>query len=225
MLLGLTIATRTDHQSCHSSYATLLGPHLIRYLLPHPQSHLLQCQLTQLQDISGIEEMVKCRLYLILSIDLPCFQPLHKFFCREVDVHYLIGFLQHTVGDALFHLNAHHPLHLVIQTLNVLDIDGRKHMDAGIEQFHHILPPLGVAATFHIRMGQLIYNHDLWVYTQNSIEIHLFHLLTFVEHLLAGDNGQPFQCFHRVGTAVRLHIAIRTSVPWRSISRASCNIR
>ena len=80
-------------------------------------------------------------------------------------------------------------------------------MDAGIEQFHHILPPLSVAATFHIRMGQLIHNHDLWVYAQNSIEIHLFHLLTFVEHLLAGDDGQPFQRFHRVRTAMRLHIA------------------
>ena len=61
-----------------AAFPPFLGSHLIRHLLPHPQSHLLQCQLTQLQDISCIEEIAYKRGFIDKEQLLKLAEPLMK---------------------------------------------------------------------------------------------------------------------------------------------------
>ena len=162
--------------------------HFIIYFLSHPECYFPKCKLSQLQDVGRTEEIVESCLYLLLGIYLACLQTFHKFFGCQVYVHHLVGLAQHAVGDALLHIHTYHLAHLVVQTLDMLDVYRRYHTDAGIEQFHHILPSFGVAAAFHIGVGKFIHYHDVGMNLQDGIKIHLLNLLTLIEHLLSRNN-------------------------------------
>ena len=207
MLLCSTIAAHTHHQSCRPLHVLLLVFHLVIHLLPHSEGHLPQCQFSQLQYVGGIEEVVQGCLYLFFGIYLASFQAFHQFLGSEVYVHHLVGFTEYAVGDALLHFHTHHLLHLIVQTLEVLDVDSRNHIDTGIEQFHHVLPSFGMAATFHIGVGQFVHYHYLGVHLQDGIQVHLLYLFPLVEYLLAWDYRQTSECLHRIGPAMCLHIS------------------
>ena len=179
--------------------------HFIIHLLPHPECNFPKCQFPQLQDISGIKEIVECCLYLLLGIYLASFQTFHQLLGGEIDIHHLVGLTEHAVGDAFLHIYTHHLAHLIVQALDVLDVDCRNHVDTSFEQFHHVLPSFGVAAAFHIGVGKLIDNHYFRMHLQYGVKVHLLNLLTLVKHSLARDDRQSFQSLHRVEPAMGLH--------------------
>ncbi len=49
----------------------------------------------------------------------------------------------------------------VVERLQVLDVDGGQHGDAGVEQLLDVLPALGVAAAGHVGVRQLVDERDL----------------------------------------------------------------
>ena len=88
----------------------------------------------------------------------------------------------------------------------MLDVQSRNHIDAGIQEFHHVFPTLRIARTLHIRMRQLIDDDQLGMDLQNGLQIHLLDFLSFIKDFLAGNHGQTFEHGHRSGTTVSLHI-------------------
>ena len=98
--------------------------HLAVHLLLHAQRHLFQRQFAQLQQVVLREEVAERRGDLVGPVDLSGLQPRDQFVGREVDVHHFVGHRQHAVRDPLADLDARDLLDDLVQTLDVLDVDG-----------------------------------------------------------------------------------------------------
>ena len=56
----------------------------------------------------------------------------------------------------------------------MLHVESADDVDAGVEQFQHVLIALLVAAEGRVGMRQLIDDRQLWAALENGVEIHLF---------------------------------------------------
>ena len=156
-----------------------------------------------MEDVLLREEIVECRSDLVGFIDFACLQAVDQFVGREVDVHHFVGHGQHAVRHALVHLDARNLLHGLVQPLDMLDVDRRDDADPRIEQLHHVLPALGIAAAFDIGVRQFVHDHDLGMQVQDGLRVHLLEFLAFVEEPAARHEGKPCDEGFRFGTAVR----------------------
>jgi len=68
-----------------------------------------------------------------------------------------IGGQDHCLGHELPLPDAGDPLHGIVQSRQMLDIQGRHDVDAGAEQLVHILPALVAAATGNVAVGQFVH--------------------------------------------------------------------
>ena len=84
----------------------------------------------------------------------------------------------------------------------MLNVDGGEHVNPGIEQFFHILPAFGMAATRSVTVGQFVHQNQRRSPRQCTIEIEL------PQHSIPVLNGfkrqdfQPFQQYRSFLTAV-----------------------
>ena len=160
-----------------------------------------------MENIFRFKEIVQGSRDLFRLVNFSSFQTGYQFFRSQVNIHHLICLLQNAIGNTFLHLNTRDALYFFIDTLNVLDVNGRNHIDTLIKQIHHILPAFLIPATFHIGMCQFIHHYYLRVYLDNGIQIHFFQLFSFIEYLTTRNNGQSFQHSIRTGTPVCLYIA------------------
>jgi len=68
----------------------------------------------------------------------------------------------------------------IVQAFNVLDIDGGVDVDAMAHQLFDVEIPFRMAAAFHIRVRELINQHDLWSARDDRIEVHLLEHHSFM---------------------------------------------
>jgi hypothetical protein len=73
------------------------------------------------------------------------------------------------------------------KALDVLDVDGRKDVDMGIEQEQHVFVALGVATAFDVGMCQLVDQNDLRLALQDGIDVHLGEDGSFVVDVARSD--------------------------------------
>ena len=80
----------------------------------------------------------------------------------------------------------------VVQGLEVLQVDGRDHINSGVQQFLHILPALGIAGTGHVRVGQFVDERQLRVTSQQGVKVKFFeHLAAVFDRLSRQDLQIP----------------------------------
>ena len=70
----------------------------------------------------------------------------------------------------------------------MLDIDGGVNVDAVTEQLLDVEVALGMAAAGRVGMGELVDQHDLWVASDDGIEVHLLEPLSPVFQALARND-------------------------------------
>src|SRR5204863_8438920 len=58
------------------------------------------------------------------------------------------------------------------QRLEVRDVEGGDHVDAGLEQLVDVLPALGVTAAGNVAVGQLVDEDDLGAAGQDGVDVH-----------------------------------------------------
>ncbi len=63
--------------------------------------------------------------------------------------------------------------HHIVETLDMLDVQRCVDVDAGREKFLDVLEPPHMARSGHIRMGQLVDQHQLRPASDDSVDIHL----------------------------------------------------
>ena len=80
---------------------------------------------------------------------------------RQVDELELVGAADDLVGDRLALLDAGDLLDDVVQRLEVLDVQRRDDVDAGLEQLLDVLPALLVARAGDVRVRELVDERDL----------------------------------------------------------------
>ena len=66
------------------------------------------------------------------------------------------------------------PLDDVVERLEVLDVDGRDDVDAGVEQLVDVLPALLVPRAGDVRVGELVDEHLCRAAAQDGVDVHLF---------------------------------------------------
>ena len=144
---------------------------------------------------------------LALPIDLPCLQALHQLVRLDVHQLHLLRPVKNAVRDPLADLDPGDGGYQVVQRLQMLHIDGRIDMDAGLQQFLHILIPFCVAAARRVRMGQLIHQNQMGFSLQRQIQIELPQPKPMVLDLCRRKRLQPLQQGQGIRPGVGLDIS------------------
>ena len=177
-----------------------VGLQALVHLVREPQ----QGQLAQRGQVPGAEVVGQRRVDLLRGVDVPVRHPPPQRLRRHVDQLDLVGGADHGVGDGFPLRHAGDLLHHVVERLEVLDVDGGDHVDAGVEQFFDVLPALLVTRPGHVGVRELVDQRDLRVAGQHGVEVHLLERRPAVGHPLARDDLHAVEQRLGVRAAVRL---------------------
>ena len=109
-------------------------------------------------------------------VDLARAQPLLQRLGREVDEHDLVGLVEDPVGERLAHADAGQLEDRVVEALEVLDVDGRDDVDAGVEDLVDVLVALLVAHARRVRVRELVDQRELGRAPDDGVDVHLLEL-------------------------------------------------
>ncbi len=166
------------------------------------QGYLAQCG-----QIRTGEEMGQRRAHPLGCVDLARLQPLDELCRLHVDNLHRIGRIEDAIGNTLARCHGGHGRDAIVEPLQMLHVHRGVHVDAGPQQFLHILIALTVAAARRIGMGQLVYEHDLRGALKGSVQIEFPQRDPTVLDRSGFHNLQAVQKSKRVGTGVGLYIA------------------
>ncbi len=122
---------------------------------------LAQRELAQRAELVGPEEVLERDRGAFLRIDLAGPQALLQLLRRQVDEHDLVGLVEDPVGERLAHADLGELEDRVVEALEVLDVDGRDHVDAGVEHLLDVLPALLVPHPRRVRVRELVDEREL----------------------------------------------------------------
>jgi hypothetical protein len=125
----------------------------------------------------------------------------------HVDQLDLVGGADHVVGDGLALPDPRDLLGDVVERLEVLDVDGGDHLDAGLEQDLDVLPPLLVRAARDVGVGELVDQHDVGASLEDRLDVHLLLDGAAVGDLLARHDLEALELALGLRPAVRLDVA------------------
>lgn len=96
---------------------------------------------------------------------------LDQFVGRQVDDDDLVGLVEDAVGHGFPDADAGDAADDVVERLEVLDVDRGVDVDAGREQFLHVLPALGVARAGRVGVRQFVDQDELRPARQGAVEV------------------------------------------------------
>ncbi len=200
------IAADADQQMFRGSPGPLYGvlPEIVDHLVVDPVGGAAQGQFAQGGEIAGGEKTLGGAPRRIRQIDLALVQALDQFARGDVDQHHVLGVLQHPVGHGLAHDDAGDAADHIGQAFEMLDVQRRPDIDAGVEQLLDIEPALGMAAVGRIGVGELIDDDQLRLPRQGGVEIEFLQYASAIIDFTARQNLQPFGQRRRLGAAMGL---------------------
>ena len=151
--------------------------------------------------------MGRCACRLLGQIDLTLLEPHEELLGADVHELDLVGALEHRVGDGLPHLHAGDLRDHVVEALHVLHVHRGEHVDACVEQVHHVLPALAVARALHVGVGQLVHQDEAGPPHEGRLEIELLEHAAAVLDFASRQHLQTFHESRGLGALVRLHDA------------------
>jgi len=160
--------------------------HVLEQLLVDPLRRAAQRQFAQRGEIGGGEEVPERALGLLGDVDPALLQPLDQIVRRQIDEFDGIGIIDHLVRHGLAHPHAGDLRDHVVQALDMLDIDGRIHVDAGIQQLFDVEVALGMTAARDVGVGKLIDEDEARAPFERGVEIELVEDAIDVDGRLAG---------------------------------------
>ena len=89
-------------------------------------------------------------------IGCPAGEAVDEVLHGQVEVHDLVGVLEEAVGDGLARDDIGDAPDQVVEALEVLDVDGREHVDPGIEGVLDVLVALLVLDPRSVGVGELV---------------------------------------------------------------------
>jgi len=133
----------------------VLGTVALQPLLD-PVSHPQQGELAQSGEVAGPEIVSERSLDAVRRVHVAVHHPTAERLRGHVDKLDLVGAARDLVRQHLVLLNAGDLPRNVPKRLQVLDVQGRDDVDAGVEQFINVLPPLGIAAPGNVGVRKLV---------------------------------------------------------------------
>ncbi len=207
---------RSDHGMVAAIHLHLL----VDPLGGSPESHFAQCD-----QIPLAEEILERLLRLLRHVDFAVFQTLQQVIGGEIDQLDIIGLFKHRVRHRFTHPHSSDLSHHIVQTFQMLHIDGRIDVDARLQQFLHVLPSFRMPGTRGIRVGQFVHENELRTTGERGIEIEFPQgRSTMLDQHVAAESsalpaGLPFPHDHAFRPT-----RSTTSTPSRRCSCAACSI-
>ena len=126
--------------------------------------------------LSSRKKFCERDLGAVLRVDLAGAQALLQRLGREVDEHDLVGLVEDPVGEGLADADAGQLEDRVVEALEVLDVDGRDDVDAGVEHLVDVLVALLVAHAGRVRVRELVDQRQLGRARDHRVDVHLVEL-------------------------------------------------
>ena len=183
-----------------------------------------QRELAQRQQIAALEESLRRTLRLGAEIDLPLAQAHEEILGLEIDDDDFIGAIHHGVGNRFAHAHAGDLRDHVVQALDVLHVQRRVHVDAGVEQLEDVLPALGMAPAGRVRVRQLVDQDHLRLARERRVEVELLEIDAAMGDAPARQDVETEEQRSGVVAAVRLDPADDDDRACSWISRAFWSI-
>ncbi len=183
------------------------GLHLGEQLLVHALRGAAQRQLAKRRQIGGREKVLQGPLGLLRNVDFSLFEPLDQIVGCEIDQLHGVGTIEHGVRHGLAHADMRDLGDHVIETFDVLNVDGRVDVDAVAQELLDVEIALGVAAAGRIGVGEFVDQHYLRPSGDDAVEVHLLEPLALVLDAPARDDFEAFQKSFRLSAAMGLYDA------------------
>ncbi|MCY1165432.1 hypothetical protein D9M73_53380 [compost metagenome] len=161
-----------------------------------------QRYLAQGNQVALAKEVLRRTLGLVRQVDLTGLQARHQFVGRDIHQDDFIRIVQHRVRYRLMHPDAGDGAHRAIEAFQMLNIQRRPDIDAGLQQFLHVLPAFGMARALDVTVRQLIHQQHPRLARQRSVQVKLLEQSPPVRHIAQRQGLKPRQQFCRVVTAV-----------------------
>ena len=130
---------------------------------------------------------------LLGHIDLALAQTLDQIFRREIDDLDIVGLVEDAVGNRFPHANPGDPGDDVVQALDMLDVERRKHIDPDGNDLLDIEIALGMPAAWGVGVGELVDENKLRPAPEDRVEIHFGEQVTLVLDLLPRNYLEAFE--------------------------------
>ncbi len=142
-------------------------------ILVHPVGDPQQRQLAQRGQIAGTEVVREGRVDLVGLVDVAVCHASAQRLRRHVDELDLVGAARDLVRNGFPLADACDRLDHITQRFEMLDVDGRDDVDAGLEQLLHVLPALGVPRARHVRVREFVHERHRGATRQDRVDVHL----------------------------------------------------
>jgi hypothetical protein len=126
---------------------------------------------------------------------------------RQVDHDDLVGLLHHPVGNRLPDTDAGALPDLIVQTLEVLHVHRREHVNAGIEQHMDVFPAFLARRAGNVGVRKLVHDGDARMPLQNRVRIHFLEGVAAIFDQPPWNDLQPVDERHRFFAPVWLEVA------------------
>ncbi len=181
--------------------------HVAEKLLVHTLRGAAQRQFAERRQIAWRKIMIQRPLGLGRYIYLPFLQALDQIGRGNIDDLDIVGAVQDGVRHRLPYPHAGDARDDIVQALHVLDVQRRKDVDPGLEQFLDIDPALGMAAAGGVGMGQFVDEHEIGPAGEDGVEVHL------VEHMARMLDPAPRNDLETLDQSLRFRPAMRLDNP------------
>ena len=163
-----------------------------------------QGELAQGQQVPAAEEVAHRLGRAVRHVDLSLGQALQQLLGREVDELHLVGGVEEAVGHRLAHLDPGDAMDEVVEALDVLDVERGVDVDARLQELVDVLPPLRVAPSGRVGVGQLVQQEQARLPRERGVEVELLELHPAVLDLPRRQPLEPFGKGGGLGAAVGL---------------------
>src|SRR5262249_31338066 len=120
----------------------------------------------------------------------------------EINEHDLVGRIENRIGNGFPNDDAGDLLNGVATAFDMLDVDGRENVDAGVEQFEDILVAFRVQRSGRVGVRQLIDYRNLRTPEQNRVEVQFSESRAAIFQLSPGHDRQTFKQSFGLDTAM-----------------------
>ncbi len=152
-----------------------------------------QGELPQRGQVPDPEVVGQRGVHLLGLVDIAVGHPAAQRLGRHVDELDLVGSADDLVGHGLALDDAGDRRHHVVERFEVLDVDRRDHVHAGVEQDADVLPALLVAGAGGIGVGEFVHQGDVGVAGKDRIKVHLLQHCVLVGDRTPGNHLQTLK--------------------------------
>ena len=173
-----------------------------------------QCDLAQRDQVALAEKILLRLLGLARDIDLAGLEPGNQLVRRRVDQHDLVGTVQHLVRHGFMDPDAGDRAYGAVQAFQMLHVQRRPAIDAGVQQLLHVLPALAVARAFDVGMRQLVHQQHGRLARQRCVQVEFLEHPAAVRHLAQRQHAEAVHQLSGLAAAMGFdhadqHLALR----------------